>query len=131
MNRMLMPAEFNCGRVARPRDWPGFGSSLFLSALLLIILLRSTSATLVARSGPVANGVVQDTVSGPVPVTYEKRGYQVHILENPGARSTPAPQRSVLVLGLGSDSASLASSRNFYNPATGRRFDSNWSKTKR
>jgi hypothetical protein len=55
--------------------------------------------------------------------TYSEGGYRVHILENPGARTTDAANRSVLVLGLGSNESSVQDSRYYVNPTTGRPFD--------
>jgi hypothetical protein len=82
--------------------------ALLLAGLLLL------QTTLGAQSVP---------PSTPTPTTYTSGAYEVHILENPGARSVPPGERSVLILGLGSGPASVSASRNYYNPATGRRFD--------
>jgi len=55
--------------------------------------------------------------------TYKIGSYNIHIFENPGARSRNPAERSVLLLGTFSDPSAVLNSRNYINPATGRRFE--------
>jgi Flp pilus assembly protein TadD len=55
--------------------------------------------------------------------TYTVGNYNIHIYENPGARTRNYLERSVLLLGTFSNPEAVLRSQNFINPATNRRYD--------
>jgi hypothetical protein len=55
--------------------------------------------------------------------SYAFGDYKIHIFENPDVRQRNPGERSVLLLGTFSDPDAVLKSRNYINPATGRRFD--------
>ncbi len=91
-------------------------------ARLSAVLPLALALALLLAMGPTPVAESQDLKPPRPPTTYDIEGFAIHIDSNP--KSTAAPdKRSVLVLGWGSDRASVVEARRLENPATGKPYD--------